>query len=108
MNINIPLFLRVVTALALIVALVGLLTGCGLAPRQIDATVTHVSHPLLGPPFGPANEEDSLDTVGACAKWGKGRVTLEQCLGYRYADGGFYGDDFIYEGRVSVKLWERN
>jgi hypothetical protein len=31
---------------------------------------------------------------------------IEHSLQYRYIDGGFYGDDFIYTGRVGVVLWD--
>lgn len=94
-----------------VMALLVVLAGCGSLPQampnQVDACLTHVSHPLRGEPFGPRSEEDSLDTIGACAQWERGRVSFDTGLGYRYRDGGFYGDDFIFEGRVSVKLWER-
>jgi hypothetical protein len=84
------------------------LSGCAVVPDRLDACVTHVSHPLRGAPFGPANEEDALDTVGACAEWQvSDRVTIDQSLAYKYADGGFYGDDFVYLGRVRVKLWSK-
>lgn len=88
---------------------VSALTGCAsVAPSRVDACVTHVSHPLRGWPTGPSNEEDALDTVGACADWNIGdRVTIDQSLGYKYADGGFDGDDFVYLGRVRVKLWSK-
>lgn len=94
------------SALALAVLAFGT-AGCSVIPDQVSGCVSHVSHPLRGWPTGPNSEEDSLDTVGACARWERGRVYIEQGLGYRYVDGGFYGDDFVYSGQFGVKLWEK-
>jgi hypothetical protein len=81
-----------------------LLAGCS----TLSAEVSHVSHPLRGEPFGPSYEEDTLDTVGIVSRREYGRVYVEQGLHYRWRDGGFYGDDFVYTGRVGVQLWRRN
>jgi hypothetical protein len=96
--------------LAVLVALVLLVTcsGCVIAPpSSVDVGWSHTSHPLRGAPFGPANEEDSLDTLGFRTRWDSGRTFVETGLSYRLRDGGFYGDDFIFESRVGVKLWSR-
>lgn len=83
------------------------LSGCSAVPRSADCGWSHVSHPLLGPPFGPTTEEDSLDTAGCRARWENGKAFMETGLSYRLKDGGFYGDDFIFESRVGIKLWAR-
>lgn len=93
---------------AIFAVIVATCSGCAsVAPTRLDACATHVSHPLRGWPTGPATEEDSLDTVGVCGEWEVGRVTIDQSLGYKYVDGGFNGDDFVYLGRFRFKLWER-
>lgn len=98
---------KILFTLALLFLLVTC-AGCStMAPNQVDACLTHVSHPLQGAPFGPSTQEDSLDTVGACATWERGRVSFESGLGYKYKEGGFYGDDFIFQGQLKVKLWEK-
>lgn len=76
--------------------------GC----TTVSIDTMHVSHPLRGEPFGPAYEEDTLDVIGVTARKEYGRFYIEQSLQYRYIDGGFYGDDFIYTGRVGVTLWD--
>lgn len=85
------------------------LSGCSIlpAPEYVSGCTTHVSHPLRGQPFGPKEEEDSLNTVGACTHWERGRVTIDMGLGYSYTDSGFYGDDFVYQGTIGYKLWEK-
>lgn len=84
------------------------LSGCAVMPDRLDACVTHVSHPMRGWPTGPATEEDSLDTAGICGEWRvSDRVTIDQSLAYKYADGGFAGDDLAWFGRFRFKLWER-
>lgn len=87
--------MKSLTALALLL----FLSGCS----SLSAEWMHVSHPLLGPPFGPKTEEDSLNVLNACAEKHKGVMYVESCLGYQMADGGFYGDDFIYTMRVGVR-----
>jgi hypothetical protein len=83
------------------------LTGCVSTPDRLDAGWTHVSHPLLGPPFGPSNEEDTLDVFEVRATWKRGRYFTEMGLGQQLADGGFYGDGFIFTSRVGVTLWSK-
>ena len=75
------------------------LSGC----TSVSAEWIHVSHPLLGPPFGPMNEEDTLDVLQGCARRDMGPVYVEMCLGQQLADSGFYGDGFIYTGRFGIK-----
>lgn len=89
----------VITALAL--------TGCTVIPTSIDANWAHVSHPLLGPPFGPSNEEDTLDALEVRARWQHGRYFTEMGLGQQLKDNGFYGDGFIFTSRVGVTLWAK-
>lgn len=91
----------------LVVLAAVVLSGCVSAPRNIDAGWSHSSHPRQGRPFGPSSEEDSLDTVGLRARWDDGTYFTEMGLGYRLRDGGFYGDDFIFESRVGVKLFSK-
>lgn len=69
-------------------------TGC----TSIRTEYEHVSHPLAGWPFGPANEEDTLDVINACLVRSvqvseRVRSFGESCLGYRLTDGGFYGPE---------------
>src|SRR5688572_13497761 len=97
---------NVTGALALVVLFLAIVLLCGCS--TLSAEVSHVSHPLRGAPFGPEWEEDTLDTVGVVARRDYGRVYVEQSLAYRWRDGGFYGDDFIYQGRIGVQLWRRD
>lgn len=83
------------------------LQGCTTVPNQCFASYDHLSHPRQGPPFGPETEEGTLDTLGATCRWERGRVFFESGLSYAVPDSDLYGDDLIYNGRVAVKLWER-
>lgn len=83
------------------------LSGCVSAPDRVDANWLHVSHPLLGPPFGPAYEEDTLDVMEVRASWERGRLFSEMGLGAQMKDSGFAGDGFIFTSRVGVKLWDK-
>lgn len=83
------------------------LTGCMSMPDRVDANWLHVSHPLLGAPFGPSNEEDTLDVLELRASWERGRLFSEMGLGKQMADAGFYGDGFIFTSRVGVKLFNK-
>jgi hypothetical protein len=89
-----------------ILAAVASLTGCATSPSTMDAGWSHVSHPKLGRPFGPSSEEDTLDTLGLRARWDRGKCFAEMGLGYQIRDGGFYGDDFIFQSRVGVRLFD--
>lgn len=87
-----------------------LLTGCvsvPSAPDMIDAGWSHTSHPLQGWPFTPPEDEDSLDTLGLRATWHRERYIFEMSLGKKMGEGGFYGDDLIFNGRMSIAIWER-
>jgi hypothetical protein len=85
------------------------LGGCALDPPGTDYTVKagwdHVSHPDVGPPFGPRSEEDTLDTLSCKLERSSDRFYVEVGLGYRLAEGGFYGSDFIFMSSAGVKLW---
>ena len=84
------------------------LSGCAsMPPDSVDAGWSHDSHPRQGRPFSPREDEDSLDTLGLRARWNRGKCFAEMGLGYMLRDGGFYGDDFIFESRIGVKLFER-
>ncbi len=76
-----------------------LLSGC----TSLSLEGAHTSHPFAGPPFGPKSEEDSLNSVNACAQREKGRYYLEQCVGYKIGDGGFFGPRLIYTARAGVR-----
>ncbi len=81
--------------------------GCSVIPDSLSLEQMHVSHPLLGPPFGPSNEEDTLDVLGVRTRWTRGPYYVEAGLGQQLKDSGFYGDGFIFTSRVGVTLWER-
>lgn len=83
------------------------LSGCMSMPNKVDANWLHVSHPLLGPPFGPAYEEDTLDVMEVRASWERGRLFSEMGLGAQMRDSGFAGDGFIFTSRIGVKLWNK-
>ncbi len=87
----------------LIICLAALMmSGCSLT-----AELAHTSHPLRGAPFGPAQEEDTLNLAQLCGRKQYARVFVEHCLGYQLTVGGFYGDDFIYTGRFGVRIFGR-
>lgn len=81
------------------------LSGCVSVPDRVDANWLHVSHPLLGPPFGPAYEEDTLDVMELRASWDRGRFFTEMGLGAQMKDSGFAGDGFIFTSRAGVRLF---
>lgn len=83
------------------------LTGCSVTPSSVSLEHTHVSHPLLGWPFGPSEQEDTLDTLGFRARWVSGRYYVEAGLGQQMKDSGFYGDGIIFTSRVGVTLWAK-
>jgi hypothetical protein len=83
------------------------LTGCAAAPDRIDLDWFHASHPLLGPPFGPSEQEDTLDVLGPRARWERGRYYFEAGIGQQMKDSGFYGDGIIFTSHVGVTLWSR-
>lgn len=81
------------------------LTGCGIAPTSVSLEHMHVSHPLLGPPFGPSSDEDTLDVLGLRTRWERDRYYFEAGLGQQMKDSGFYGDGIIFTSRVGITLW---
>lgn len=91
----------------LVVLAAVLSSGCASVPDVVDAGWSHDSHPRQGYPFGPSTEEDTLDTLGLRARWDRGKCFAEMGLGYKFREGGFHGDDFIFESRVGVKLFSR-
>lgn len=87
--------------------------GCSIIqPQQVDCGLSHASHPLLGAPFGPKTEEDSLNVLGCRMRTempGNERLFVETSLGRKMGDGGFYGDSkLVFQSYIGVKLWERN
>jgi hypothetical protein len=93
--------------LAIVCALAALpLTGCiTTPPNEVFLSYDHLSHPLLGPPFGPATDEGTLDTVGVTARWVRGKAFVETGLSYVVPGGDLYGDDFLFNGRVGYRLF---
>lgn len=76
-------------------------------PKTCFANYDHVSHPLQGPPFGPPEEEGTIDSVGGTCRWERGRVFFESGLSYSWPDSDLYGDDLLFNGRIAYKIWER-
>jgi hypothetical protein len=74
-------------------------SGC----TSITTELAHTSHPFAGPPFGPVSEEDSLNSLNLCAQRERSRWYIEQCVGYVYTDGGFFGPKLIWQGRIGRK-----
>src|SRR5688572_10945934 len=95
MNVNINgKALTIAAALSLLVGTS--CTGCSTngvtaLPGYSGIEIEHISHPLAGFPFGPANEEDALSHLNGFVGWTKGRMYSEVTLGYSLADSGFYG-----------------
>lgn len=88
-----------------ITILVVLCTAC----TYLRTEVEHVSHPFAGRPFGPPSQEDALNQANAClGKETSSNVRalwyVENCLGYKIGDTGFYGPTLTYTGRVGVKF----
>jgi hypothetical protein len=81
-------------------ALLPLLQGCANYGR---VELEHVSHPFAGPPFGPRNEEDSLDQLNACLGM-EGDFYLEACSGYVIGNGGFFGPRLTFTARVGKRF----
>lgn len=80
------------------------LMGLGGCANYASVELAHSSHPLDGPPFGPRSEEDSLDRLNVCVGREHAGWYVDSCVGYRYADGGFYGSDFTFDGRFGRKF----
>lgn len=83
------------------------LSGCMLVPDAARLEVEHVSHPLAGPPFGPANEEDGLSQFNVIGRWQGEQWYIEQGFGLNLEGrngGGFKGPPFTYTGRVGIEF----
>lgn len=95
------------TLVAVMAAL--LLQACAVAPTPDTcfANYDHVSHPLLGPPFGPEIEEGTIDSIGTTCRWERGRVFFESGLSYMVPDSDLYGDDLLFNSRIAIKIWEK-
>lgn len=93
-------------ALFLGLLVVSFATGCStLKPDYSYAQWEHISHPAVGPPFGPRSEEDSLDHTEGCGGYHVGsRGFVEVCTGYRLRDGGFYGPDWTGGIKAGIKI----
>lgn len=73
--------------------------------NSASVELAHTSHPFAGPPFGPTDEEDSLDRVNGCLRKDKRNgVYWEGCIGYKYVDGGFYGPKMTFDGRIGKRF----
>lgn len=85
-----------------------LLTGCSTVPfcekQSVRSEYEHVSHVTAGPPFGPQSEEDWLDQVSIIGRCTRGRTYVEMGFGYVLTNGGFYGPDETFTGRVGHYL----
>jgi hypothetical protein len=73
---------------------------------RIEARYSHVSHPFAGPPFGPKEEEDALDTIGPMGRCTVGRGYVEIGTGWKLGDGGFYGPGLTGTMNIGMVLWE--
>ena len=83
-----------------------LLSGCAsITPHYSSTEWEHVSHPAVGPPFGPRSEEDSLDQLNLVMGWKYKRCYAEITTGYRLTDGGFYGPNWTGGVRAGVMLY---
>lgn len=80
------------------------LAGMGGCANYASIEVAHTSHPFAGPPFGDRHDEDSLDRVNACVGRDRGGWFAEGCIGYKYAEGGFYGPKVSFDGRIGRKF----
>lgn len=78
------------------------LAGCMTLPDYAGSEIEHISHPFAGPPFGPPDEEDTLNHLKGFAGWRKGRCYAELFVGYRLNDGGFYGPKLTGGGSFGV------
>jgi hypothetical protein len=74
------------------------------ACSYLKVEAEHVSHPTAGPPFGPRNQEDSINQINACLGSDDGQTYYESCLGYQVRDGGFYGPPLTFSARVGRRF----
>jgi len=96
--------MRVFPVLILVLAS-GCSTVCDRAALRSE--YQHISHVTAGPPFGPPSDEDSLDVVSILGRCEIRSVYAEVGVGLRLTDGGFYGPDEIFTGRVGVEFWKK-
>ena len=80
-------------------------SACAVIPEGGRLGWSHISHPFAGPPFGPTNEEDSLDTIEMTGAWyGPKNTYVEIGLGYKLSDGGFYGPKLTGIVRAGIEF----
>jgi hypothetical protein len=79
--------------------------GCAIAPHSVRAELEHVSHPLAGYPFGPADEEDALSQLNVLLKWHqqRGWYTEAGC-GYKLMDEGMHGPRLTFTARIGKEF----
>lgn len=94
------------TMIVVVILALGFLSMGGCAYTRVE--LEHVSHPFAGPPFGPPNQEDSLNQINYCKGTNNGTWYVENCLGYKFMQGGFYGPDLTYTGRIGLQWGQRN
>lgn len=90
-----------------IIAIAIALGGCSVMPKECMVDITHISHPTLGPPFGPESEEGTIDSTGTSCRWEANRLIGEMGLSYKIPNSDLYGNDFIFIGKVAYKIWEQ-
>lgn len=82
-----------------------LLTGCGAMPicekKSLRSEYEHISHPEVNPP-----NEDTLDQLSLIGNCRNGRLFIEAGIGRIVSEGGFYGPDTTFTGRVGYYLFE--
>lgn len=108
---NVTVRMDKAVARILATAIMAVVTGCastgGICDgKQLAAETSHTSHVSAGPPIGPKEEEDSLDTIGLVGRCTRGHVYVETGLGYKFREGGFYGPEDIFTIRVGTVLWK--
>lgn len=85
-----------------------LLAGCSSVPfcekQSVRTEYEHISHWSAGPPFDSRSEEDWIDQVSLIGRCSRGRAYTEVGVGYVFTDGGFYGPDETFTGRVGYYL----
>lgn len=83
-------------------------SGCAsVQPDRVSSGYSHTSHLRTGWPFGPSEEEATLDVADVQADWKRGAYTFSLSTGYMLRDGDFYGDPIIVHARFSRDLWSK-
>jgi hypothetical protein len=90
------------------ILLVWAMQGCSILPTGAQTYWAHTSHPFAGPPFGPTDEEDSLDTFNGDLFWENESWFFELGMGYKLADGGFYGPKLTGNVRTGYRFRFKN